>query len=158
MNINPKKKDTCTATEKCSQCSGQGYYNRSTYDSQSVDINGRRTTFSYSDEDFHGCDQCGGSGSFPTIKAYSTGIFKGSAQSQYDREFAKAIKKGSGKVKVTYETFPCRQCGTYHGELTSDGNWKGQINRSFTLSGPTSCEGHTEIKKTNIVPASGGFF
>ena len=159
MNINTKRKDKCVVEESCSTCGGSGCYNSSSGRSETtIGTDGKRYGYTNSESNSYGCTSCGGSGSFPTTKTYESSIFKGSAQSRYDSEFSKAITKGSGKVKVTYETFPCERCGKFHGERTSDGYWKGVISRSFSTGQPLECEGHTQIVEVKREAASKGWF
>lgn len=155
MNIT--KKDTETKKETCSQCDGRGFHESSHYVTYDGEYKGKQYSESSSESEWVGCSPCGGSGSFPTMKAYSNSIFS-SAQSKYDSDFNKSIKKGCGKVIVKYETFPCKQCGKYHGEIGTDGYFVGTFSKRFAPSSePLPCDGHTEIREISRKPDNSWF-
>lgn len=156
-NIDITGKDIETKKEVCSQCHGKGFHESSHYVTYEGEYQGKRYSEPGSESEWVGCTVCGGSGSFPTLKAYSNSFFS-SAQSKYDRDFNIAIKKGCGKVVVKYETFPCPKCGKYHGELSPDGYFIMKFNKRFAPSSePLPCDGHTEIREVFRKPDNSWF-
>lgn len=158
--LNTKRKDYETRKQTCSKCNGAGVYKDDRYETDSYYYKGKNESYSSIESTAYGCDKCGGSGSFPATKAYTDSFFSGSAQAQYNRDFDKNIKKGSGRVIIKVETFPCSSCGKYHDdtETTSDGYLVGKTNQQFALSSkPLPCNGNTEIREVSRKPDSGWF-
>jgi len=135
-----------TKKETCPDCNGDGY---NYYDGNLI-----------YDEPAHdsGCYTCGGSG-----------------ENQYDCYApSKTLKKGSGKVKVTYEEITCTEChgdkkvryykDNYRSNMSlfgevSDKEKKAWEKKYTVIKTCQECNGSgKELKKVSSEPASSGWF
>ena len=139
-----------TKKETCPNCGGAGY----TYYG-----GGMSGGFDYDSPSDNGCDTCGGSG-----------------QNEYEnvRSPNKNLKKGSGKVKVTYEEIICTKCNgdkkvryykdNYRNNMSlfgdvSDKEKKAWEKKYTVVKTCQECNGSgKELKQVSSEPASSGWF